>query len=99
MIRIANRSRKRFKINSDSDEAPIKISSDDNDELDEKNEIEENEIEENEIEKNEIEENEIEENEIKENETEKEVEIKMRQISASSRYLRNTALPVRYRDS
>ena len=89
MIRIANRPRKRFEIDFDSDEAPIEISSDDNDELDEKNEAEENEIEE----------NEIEENEIEESETEKEVEIEMRQISASGRYLRNTALPVRYRDS
>ncbi len=34
MIRIANRPRRRFEINSDSDKAPIEISSDGNDELD-----------------------------------------------------------------
>ncbi len=63
IIRIANRPRKRFEIDSDSDETPIEISSDDNNELDEENETEENEIEENEIEKS---------------ETEKEAEIKIR---------------------
>ncbi len=68
MIRITNRSRKGFEINSNSDKAPIEISSDNNNEVDE------------------------------ENETEK-VEIKKRQISASGRHLRNTALSVRYRDS
>src|SRR6266536_2118231 len=73
MIRIANRPRKRFEIDSDSDEAPIEISSDDNNEVDEENETEENEIEE-----NEIEESEIEENEIEKSETEKEAEIEMR---------------------
>ncbi len=78
MIRIANKPRKRFEINSDSDEAPIEISSDNNDDLDKENEIEENEIE--------------------ESETEKEAKIKMRQISAFDRHLRNAALPVRYRD-
>ncbi len=69
MIRITNRPRRRFKINSDSDKAPIEISSDSNNEVDE------------------------------ENETEKKTEIKKRQISASGRHLRNTTLPVRYRDS
>ena len=51
MIRIVNRSRKRFEIDSDSDEVPIEIFSDDNNEVDEENEIEENEIEKSEIEK------------------------------------------------
>ncbi len=69
MIRITNRLYRRFEIDSDSDEAPIEIFSDDNDKVDE------------------------------ENETEKKVEIEKRQISASGRHLRNTALPVRYRDS
>ena len=69
MILIANRPRRRFEINSDSDKAPIEISSDGNDEVDE------------------------------ENETEKKAEIEKCQISASGRHLRNTALPVRYRDS
>src|SRR6266536_539546 len=104
MIRIANKPRKRFEIDSDSDEASIEISSDDNDEVDEENEkeeneTEENETEENETEKNETEKNETEENEIEESETEKEAKIEMRQISASDRHLRNAALPVRYRDS
>ena len=45
------------------------------------------------------EENETEKNEIKKNETKKEAELKIRQISASDRHLRNTALPVRYRDN
>ena len=40
MIWITNRSRRRFEINSDSDKAPIKISSDGNDEVDEENETE-----------------------------------------------------------
>jgi len=40
MIRITNRPRRRFKINFDSDKAPIKISSDGNDEVDEENETE-----------------------------------------------------------
>ncbi len=58
MIRIANKPRKRFEIDPGSDEAPIEISSDDNDEVDEENETEENETEENETEENEIEESE-----------------------------------------
>ncbi len=45
IIRIANRPCKRFKINSDSDEAPIEISSDNNNKVDKENETEENEIE------------------------------------------------------
>ncbi len=35
MIRIANRPRRRFEINSDSDKAPIEISNDDNNKVDE----------------------------------------------------------------
>ena len=35
MIRITNRPRRRFEIDSDSDKAPIEISSDGNDEVDE----------------------------------------------------------------
>ncbi len=58
-----------LRLISDSDKAPIEISRDGNDEVDE------------------------------ENETEKKVEIEKRQILASGRHLRNTALPVRYRDS
>jgi len=69
IIRITNKPRRRFKINSDSDKTPIEISSDSNNEVD------------------------------KEIETEKKTEIKKCQISASGRHLRNTALPVRYRDS
>ncbi len=59
MIRITNKPCKRFKIDSDNDEAPIKISSDDNNKLDEENETEKNKIEENETKKNKIEKSEI----------------------------------------
>ncbi len=72
IIRITNRQRKRFKINSNSDDKElIELSNND----------------------------EIKINDKDKNKTEKEAKIEKNQISAAGRPLRNTALPVRYRDS
>ena len=51
IIRIANRPRKRFKINSDNDKTPTEISNGNNNKINKKNEIKENEIKKNEIKK------------------------------------------------
>ena len=77
MIRIANRQRKRFKINSNSDDKElIKLSSD-----------------------NEVKINDKDKDETDKDEADKKAKVKKSQISAAGRPLRNTTLPVRYRDS
>jgi len=72
MIRIANKQRKRFKIDSDSDDKElIELSSD----------------------------NKVKINDKDKDEAEKKTEVEKSQISTTSRPLRNTTLPIRYRDS
>src|SRR6266498_909819 len=92
IIRIANRQRKRFEIDSDSDdEELIELSSDNEVEIDDKDKDE--------ADKDEADKDETDKNEADKDEAEKKAEVKKSQISAAGRSLRNTTLLVRYRDS
>ena len=82
MIRIANRQRQRFEINSDSDDEELIELFNDNEELIELSS-----------------DNEVKIDDEDKDKIKKKAEVEKNQILAASRPLRNTALPMRYRDS